>query len=44
MASYSTTAIAKNAVNQVADSLKYRDGTRMAANSLNESFAKLAFL
>ena len=36
MASYSTTAIAKNAVNQFADSLKYRDGTRMAANSLNE--------
>ena len=36
MASYSTTSIAKNAVNQFADSLKYRDGTRMAANSLNE--------
>ena len=36
MASYSTTAIAKNAVNQFADSLKYRDGTGMAANSLNE--------
>ena len=33
---YSTTGIAKNAVNQFANSLKYRDGTRMAVNSLNE--------
>ena len=33
---YSTTDIAKNAVGQFADSMKYRNGQRMAANALDE--------